>query len=85
MKTEIKSHTFKGLNKGDGWESYTYEITFNKSLEHTARMEAMCRGLDKYDRWKGFWLFVHNIIAHPLLVTNAKWAYKFHDWTANKF
>jgi hypothetical protein len=31
-----------------------------------------------------FWYIVHNIIAHPLLIFNTKWAEKFHDWTANK-
>lgn len=31
-----------------------------------------------------FWDFVHNVIAHPLLITRSKWADKFHDWTANK-
>lgn len=27
---------------------------------------------------------IHNLIAHPLLITRTKWADKFHDWTANK-
>lgn len=29
-----------------------------------------------------FWWIVHNLIAHPLLLTDARWAYRFHDWTA---
>lgn len=80
-KTRIMSHTFKGSDKC----GYTYEITFNKSLEHTARMKAMCKGLDRYDKWRGFWIAIHNLIAHPLLITNTKWANKFHNWTGNKF
>lgn len=31
-----------------------------------------------------FWSIVHNLIAHPLLITGATWADKFHDWTADK-
>lgn len=33
---------------------------------------------------KGFWSFVHNVIAHPLmgLSFNSQWSNKFHDWTA---
>lgn len=33
---------------------------------------------------KTLWFIIHNLIAHPLLVTGSKWADKFHDWTANK-
>ncbi len=33
---------------------------------------------------KRFWNIIHNCIAHPLLITNKKWADRFHDWTANK-
>lgn len=33
---------------------------------------------------KKFWEIVHNLIAHPLLITGFKWADRFHDWTANK-
>lgn len=35
----------------------------------------------KYNR---FWYFVHNAIAHPLLVLGYKWTDDFHDWTADK-
>ena len=31
-----------------------------------------------------FWWVVHNCIAHPLLVTGAAWAERFHDWTAER-
>lgn len=31
-----------------------------------------------------FWFIVHNLIAHPLLITGKKWADRFHDWTAEK-
>lgn len=73
-------HKFNGEINGN----YSYEITFNKSLEDTVRMNAMCRGLDRFDKMKPFWRFIHNLICHPLLITNAKWAYKFHNWTANR-
>jgi hypothetical protein len=41
---KIRSHMFKGSNEF----GYTYEITFNKSLEHTGRMQGIERGLDAY-------------------------------------
>jgi hypothetical protein len=81
MKTKIMSHTFKGRGSG----GYTYEITFNKSLEHTCRMDAMCKGLDKYDKWRKFWLAVDLFIAEPLLKTRTKWADKFYKYTGRKF
>lgn len=28
------------------------------------------------------WDFIHNAIAHPLLVTRMEWSKQFHDWTA---
>jgi len=31
-----------------------------------------------------FWYLVHNLIAHPLLVTGWAWAERFHDWTAER-
>lgn len=31
-----------------------------------------------------FWFIIHNLIAHPLLVTKTNWANRFHDWTAKK-
>jgi hypothetical protein len=31
-----------------------------------------------------FWSFIHNVFAHPLLITGTKWADRFHDWTADK-
>jgi len=31
-----------------------------------------------------FWFAIHNLIAHPLLVTRANWAFRFHDWTADR-
>lgn len=31
-----------------------------------------------------FWYIVHNLIAHPLLLTGAGWAERFHDWTADR-
>lgn len=31
-----------------------------------------------------FWTFVHNCIAHPLLMLPFRWVDTFHDWTADK-
>lgn len=31
-----------------------------------------------------FWNILHNLIAHPLLITGAKFADTFHNWTAQK-
>ena len=30
-----------------------------------------------------FWQFVHGV-AHLLLLTNARWSHRLHDWSANK-
>lgn len=30
------------------------------------------------------WCFIHNAIAHPLLVFEGAWSDRFHDWTADK-
>lgn len=32
-----------------------------------------------------FWKFVHNAMAHPLLVTGTEWSFRFHDWTADQW
>jgi len=46
---KVISHTFKGrLIHNDEVYGYTYEITFNKSLEHTGRMQGIEQGLDAY-------------------------------------
>lgn len=44
----IYSHKFIGSIKDDEYESYTYEITFNKSLEHTGRFTGIEEGLNNY-------------------------------------
>ena len=31
-----------------------------------------------------FWLIVHHLISHPLLIIDAKWCWNFHDFTASK-
>lgn len=31
-----------------------------------------------------FWYFIHNAIAHPLLILGFKWTDDFHDWSAEK-
>lgn len=38
----------------------------------------------KGESMKLFWSIVHNLIAHPLLITRARWADRFHDWTADR-
>lgn len=37
-------------------------------------------------RNRKFWIFIHNVVAHPLMSLSgeAKWADRFHDWTAEK-
>ena len=82
-KMSIRSHTFKGATD----YGYTYEITFNKSLEHTGRMDAMCKGLDSYDRWSGFWRFVYVFIAQPIrfVFGNMKWARSFENFVYRRF
>ena len=30
------------------------------------------------------WWVIHNLVAHPLLVTGCPWATRFHDWTAER-
>jgi len=55
MKYQVTSHTFKGsssntLNDGTVYESYTYEITFNKSLQHTGKFKGIEDGLNAYDK-----------------------------------
>jgi hypothetical protein len=61
MKTEenkyrVVSSKFIGFNDyGNGTGSYTYEITFNKSLEHTGKFTGIENGLNRYDKkepWK---------------------------------
>jgi hypothetical protein len=34
---------------------------------------------------KRLWMFVHNVVAHPLMeVLPRRWGDAFHDWTAKK-
>jgi len=48
-KYEVRSHTFKGAEEFNGKVlGYTYEITFNKSLEHTGRIKGIEDGLNNY-------------------------------------
>lgn len=42
----------------------------------------MKRKIEKIKR--KFWFIIHNVVAHPMLVTGKKWANRFHDWTAEK-
>jgi hypothetical protein len=52
MKTEgykVLMHKFKGTTEYDGKRiGYTYELTFNKSLEHTGKHRGIEKGLDDY-------------------------------------
>ncbi len=51
MKKENKPYSVvssKFLGESNGL--YTYELTFNKSLEHTGKMSAMADGLNAYDK-----------------------------------
>ena len=54
MKTEkpkdykVLSHMFMGHTKEGDHEWYTYQITFNKSLEHTGRFTGIEDGLNAY-------------------------------------
>lgn len=58
-KYRITSTKFIGYNAyGDGSGSYTYEISFNRSLEHTGKYKGIEDGLNKYDKiepWKEAW------------------------------
>jgi len=45
----VSSHMFKGVSEYEGRIlGYTYEITFNKSLEHTGRFSGIEEGLNAY-------------------------------------
>lgn len=50
LKTDdykITSHMFVGTEcVGDKVYGYTYQVTFNKSLEHTGRIDAMADGVN---------------------------------------
>ena len=46
---KVRSHMFKGTSEYNGEIlGYTYEITFNKSLEHTGRFTGIEDGLNAY-------------------------------------
>lgn len=46
---KVRSHMFKGAKELNGEIiGYTYEITFNKSLEHTGRFSGIEDGLNVY-------------------------------------
>ena len=46
---KVRSHMFKGAEELNGEIiGYTYEITFNKSLEHTGRFSGIEDGLNVY-------------------------------------
>lgn len=81
-KMRIRSHRFLG---GDDKNGYTYEITFNSSLEHTLRMDAMCKGIDRFDQKSKFWWNIYNIIACPLSTLPFGWTYKFKMYCYKRF
>lgn len=82
-KMEIRSHTF--IN-GDEERGYKYEITFNRSLEHTCGMDAMCDGLNRYDKRRKFWMLIHHTMAVPLwTIFGWNWTKRFYHYTNSKF
>lgn len=44
-KFRVESHMFMGYSESG---SATYQITFNKSLEHTGRLKGIENGLNEY-------------------------------------
>lgn len=79
-KTNITYHKYLGHDN-----SYMY-IGFNKSLETTTRMQAMTRGLDRFDRWAKTWEWIHYAITSPLhRILNAKWTKKLAQYTFIRF
>mgnify|MGYP003668917447 CR=1 FL=1 len=51
-KYRVCSHKFMGSHQSDDYESYTYEITFNKSLAHTGSFTGIEDGLNSYVKKK---------------------------------
>ena len=47
---KVTCSKFIGRNEYDGYESYTYELTFNRSLEHTGKYVGIEQGLNAYDK-----------------------------------
>lgn len=47
--TDKKYKIISSRFMGDNNDTYTYEITFNKSLEHTGKFKAIEEGLDRFD------------------------------------
>lgn len=81
-KTRIVMHRFKDEDNNG---NFTYEITFNKSLKHTARMNAMCSGLDRFDRHSNLWFIFHTLVSAPLSLIPLKITQKLLRFTSNKF
>lgn len=46
----VISSTFKGSDKRENYELFTYEITFNRSLGHTGKFTGIADGLNEYER-----------------------------------
>ena len=46
----VSMHRFIGHSKSEYGESYTYEISFNRSLVHTGRFKGIEDGLNEYER-----------------------------------
>jgi hypothetical protein len=81
-KNSITCHKFLGENNGH----YKYEITFNRSLEHTGRIHnGISLGLNRFDKWRWFWRLIHKIPDLLLDYTKAKWVKKFYHYTNNRF
>ena len=65
-KYKIVSSKFIGFHDYvNGSGSYTYEISFNKSLEHTGKFTGIENGLNRYDRiepWKEIWTSLKRVV-----------------------
>jgi len=82
-KTHIRFHRYLGVNAPG---SYVYEIGFSKSLETTTRMQAMTRGLDKFDKWAGFYKWLHWKVTFPLhRLLKAGWTKRLARYTYIRF
>lgn len=67
-----------------GAENFNYRNPANYQFSDIEMPKAEKKQYKRLRLKRRFWSIVHNLIAHPLLITGSKWADKFHDWTADK-
>jgi hypothetical protein len=60
------------------WSDLPDAIAYSKTDEELSAIRLLAK------KPSFLWSFIHNVIAHPLLVFKTKWADRFHDWTAEK-